>query len=209
MGLDKEEAEELAALEAELAELERKHAALHSESSPCSGDLETPQSDSPTITVLKVEEALVDTAKEAQALEQAPEEDDIISFDMSGVCKENCAREASKKRPRDDCSAKLLEEAVARIAAELKEPNHHILRAVVSHIGAEDALEMLADTHAIEKRGGMMTADRSRRRTPGSVYLQLARKTMGSSIFSNICTKDARRRKGGSHVQSRKRQKRV
>jgi len=45
----------------------------------------------------------------------------------------------------------------------------------VQHLGAEAALALLQETLAAEAQGGMMLPDSTRRRTPGGVYLYLAK----------------------------------
>lgn len=44
---------------------------------------------------------------------------------------------------------------------------------MIVEIGREKAIELYIQTCNVENSGGMMTADRSRRRTPGGVYIQL------------------------------------
>jgi hypothetical protein len=52
------------------------------------------------------------------------------------------------------------------------------IRMVVTHMGVEFAREMLRETLAVEATGGMLTADQTRRRTPGGVFFYLAKGKM-------------------------------
>jgi hypothetical protein len=64
------------------------------------------------------------------------------------------------------------------IARQLDETNPAALKQmelIVRHVGAEAALAFLQETVAVEAQGGMMLPDGSRRRTPGGVYLYLAK----------------------------------
>jgi hypothetical protein len=66
----------------------------------------------------------------------------------------------------------------AEIARQLDETNPAALKQVeliVRHVGAEAALALLQGSLAVEAQGGMMLPDGSRRRTPGGVYLYLAK----------------------------------
>ena len=66
----------------------------------------------------------------------------------------------------------------AEIARQLDETNPAALtqiELIVQHVGAEAALALLQETLAVEAGGGMMLPDGSRRRTPGGVYLYLAK----------------------------------
>src|SRR5258707_14585518 len=49
------------------------------------------------------------------------------------------------------------------------------IRLIVEHFGAEFAQALLAEVEEIEANGGMTTSNGKRRRTPGGVYLYLAR----------------------------------
>ncbi|MBE2196964.1 MAG: hypothetical protein IAE79_00030, partial [Anaerolinea sp.] len=68
--------------------------------------------------------------------------------------------------------------AVADIAAQLQEtypPAAMQIRRIVEQIGVAAAYDFLRQTLAIEAQGGMLTADKQRRRTPGGVYFYLIR----------------------------------
>lgn len=61
-----------------------------------------------------------------------------------------------------------------------KEPRRTLIR-LVAALGEEAAWALLVETEKVEKAGGMMLPDNSRRRTRGGVFFQLARRRMGSS----------------------------
>jgi hypothetical protein len=57
---------------------------------------------------------------------------------------------------------------------------------IVQHVGAEAALGFLQETLAVEAGGGMMLPDDSRRRTPGGVYLYLAKGRVSRDVRAII-----------------------
>ncbi|XP_069749190.1 phosphorylated adapter RNA export protein [Narcine bancroftii] len=73
----------------------------------------------------------------------------------------------------DDTPDKISDE----IAHRLREPKTALIHRVVKAIGKKKAIELLMETAEIEKNGGLMIVDGSRRRTPGGVYLQLLKNT--------------------------------
>ena len=62
---------------------------------------------------------------------------------------------------------------VETLATILQEPNVPLLRQVLRILGQDRCAAILADTLACEARGGMVTTDGTRRRTPGGVFFQL------------------------------------
>lgn len=62
---------------------------------------------------------------------------------------------------------------VVRICGALDERKFHVVRALVGRFGPDLAERVLDETLETEKRGGMQTADGSRRRTPGGAFLEL------------------------------------
>lgn len=64
---------------------------------------------------------------------------------------------------------------VEAIASQLHEPNRRLLRKIVLVVGLERAQAFLAQTLAIEAAGGQLTRDGTRRKTPGGVFISLAR----------------------------------
>jgi hypothetical protein len=78
------------------------------------------------------------------------------------------------------------QELADAIAKALNEPNIALLRIVIDAIGPEQAQTHLAATLEVEAAGGMMTADGSRRRTPGGVFFLLARKAMPGPLRRKI-----------------------
>src|SRR5215469_10580144 len=77
-------------------------------------------------------------------------------------------------------ASKAITEAANRIADDLGEteaqPRATIWRSVKA-LGIEQTQALLSRTQEIEAAGGMMTADDTRRRTPGGVYFALVRQT--------------------------------
>ncbi|VDN04686.1 unnamed protein product [Thelazia callipaeda] len=66
-----------------------------------------------------------------------------------------------------------ISELAERIVDALGELNREFLKNVVIEVGEEIALRLFEGTREIEASGGMMTADKTRRRTPGGVFMNL------------------------------------
>lgn len=99
-------------------------------------------------------------------------------------------------------------EAVERIMSELGEklPNvHHQIRQIMEFRGLEWTQALLEETLKIEADGGMMTANEKRRRTPGGVFLYIARQRMTQPerkrIFNN---REAKRRSKKKNKKKKK-----
>lgn len=74
-----------------------------------------------------------------------------------------------------------IEQVTQEIARHLNETLAGPIRQigmVVKHMGADFARDTLRETLAVEASGGMLTADGSRRRTPGGVFFYLAKAKM-------------------------------
>ncbi|KAF5301354.1 hypothetical protein FQA39_LY10752 [Lamprigera yunnana] len=68
------------------------------------------------------------------------------------------------------------EEEIARdIANKLCEEREDLILTIVSTAGKAKALELFKETQRIEKDGGMMIMNQTRRRTPGGVYIFLVK----------------------------------
>jgi PHAX RNA-binding domain len=71
---------------------------------------------------------------------------------------------------------KAFSDTINQIAAQLGETEHEPLRLIwctVREFGIDEAQAVLAETLPIEERGGILTTDGSRRRTPGGVFIHL------------------------------------
>lgn len=64
-------------------------------------------------------------------------------------------------------------EVAGQLAFSLQEPKRDMVQTVVYELGVEKTLEIWEKTCKIEKTGGMMVNNGSRRRTPGGVFFQL------------------------------------
>jgi hypothetical protein len=81
------------------------------------------------------------------------------------------------------------EETISTIAKALGEVDEipvSQITGIVQVLGEEGALTLLNETLEIEKSGGMMLADGTRRRSPGGVYFQLARRKLPPEDKKNI-----------------------
>lgn len=73
------------------------------------------------------------------------------------------------------------EDAVAKIAEALGEKDAIPLKQigqVIEALGEERTMQLLAETLSIEAGGGLTVADGTRRRSPGGVFFNLARKEL-------------------------------
>jgi hypothetical protein len=61
------------------------------------------------------------------------------------------------------------------IAIRLEEPNRGLVYAMVQNLGPEAALSLYEEVMRIEAEGGMATNDGSRKRTPGGLFIYLAK----------------------------------
>ena len=74
-----------------------------------------------------------------------------------------------------------IEQVTQEIAKRLKETHSgpvHQIRLIVTLMGAEFARQTLEEALSVEAAGGMLTADQTRRRTPGGVFFHLAKGKM-------------------------------
>ena len=88
-------------------------------------------------------------------------------------------------RPRD-AHQRTVAAACTEIAAALQEPNVDLVTAVVRVIGHARANAICAEALRVEASGGMLTEDRSRRRTPGGVFFQLVRQQVSRQACYRI-----------------------
>ena len=89
--------------------------------------------------------------------------------ERSGQCQwelpqeEYCSRQLSQQE----------EQTVAGVAERLQEPQLRIVRSVVEFLGAETALDLLAQTEQVQASGGMFVPDTGKPRTSGGIYFKL------------------------------------
>jgi PHAX RNA-binding domain len=75
---------------------------------------------------------------------------------------------------------------VSTIADTLQEPNVDLVRRVVRVLGETCAHALLAETLKIEAEGGLLIADKSRRRTPGGVFFHVVKSTTPRKLRARI-----------------------
>jgi hypothetical protein len=75
---------------------------------------------------------------------------------------------------------------VSTIADTLQEPNVDLVRRVVRVLGEACAHALLAETLKIEAEGGLLIADKSRRRTPGGVFFHVVKSTTPRKLRARI-----------------------
>jgi hypothetical protein len=67
---------------------------------------------------------------------------------------------------------------IAKALGEVEETPLTQIAGVVRVLGEDSALSLLKETQEIEAKGGQLLADGTRRRSPGGVFFQLARKRL-------------------------------
>src|SRR5215212_7348204 len=82
-----------------------------------------------------------------------------------------------------------LDELLGQIAKRLHETNYVAIRqidTILKRCGTEQTLLWLEEALTIEANGGMMIGDQSRRRTPGGIFLYLARRGVPDELRAEI-----------------------
>lgn len=92
--------------------------------------------------------------------------------------------ETTETAPPPDAAA--INELTKDIAERLAEPNVVLLRTIIEAVGPEQTQALLAQTLEIEAGEGLMLKDGSRRRTPGGVFMFLARRSMPKRLERKI-----------------------
>ncbi len=75
--------------------------------------------------------------------------------------------------PQDELQA-----VTERLARALNEEKPDLIRRVIEERGVQFAEDLFAETLRVEESGGLLTKDEKRRRTPGGVFLYLAKERM-------------------------------
>lgn len=65
------------------------------------------------------------------------------------------------------------EDLAADIAFKLDEQNIELIKKVVSAIGREECINFYKKTQKMERKGGLLTVNKQRRRTSGGIFLFL------------------------------------
>ncbi|GAB1600932.1 phosphorylated adapter RNA export protein-like [Argonauta hians] len=90
-----------------------------------------------------------------------------------GVRRQQPAEQSSGMKDIDVTAADDEGKVAEAIAIALEEGKAHLIERAVSVLGKEKTLALANMTRAVEDRGGLMTNDGRRRRTPGGVFFQL------------------------------------
>lgn len=81
----------------------------------------------------------------------------------------------AEPKPKALMPADVLFALVNELATRLQERNKPLLHRIVLVVGVDRATALLHQTLAIEAQGGQMTLDGTRRKTPGGIFITLAR----------------------------------
>ena len=114
--------------------------------------------------------------------------------DESASTTENGTKPGEKRKIGNSVKANIPAE-LEKICDELKEENHHLMKLIYDDIGLEELQVIVTQVWKIEKEGGMMTIDESRRRTPGGVFLHLMKDKLGKDKFNLMMKLNQKERK--------------
>ncbi|MGB7342053.1 MAG: phosphorylated adapter RNA export RNA-binding domain-containing protein [Phototrophicaceae bacterium] len=92
--------------------------------------------------------------------------------------------------------------AAQTIAKELKEKNYLLIIRIIEVAGIDFAHKLLDQTRQVQADGGMLTHDKSRKRTLGGVYFYLARTNLTPEHHDKLFPK-----KDWKNLQEKKKQK--
>jgi PHAX RNA-binding domain len=90
---------------------------------------------------------------------------------------------------------KTVREVARWVCEQLGEPKYYLMCQVVYRIGHNKTKRLIAETHAVEAAGGMLTADNKRRRTPGGVFLTLLKSVVSAKKLKAIYADDNMRKR--------------
>lgn len=114
-------------------------------------------------------------ASDLKTDEQRPEWKSWATLDDDGcLC---TLGELSQKRTDDWLQRHTTEDHIAQMLGEKDRWPLHLIHVIVKQLGVDQARAFLHQTLEVERQGGMMLVDGSRRRTPGGVFFFLVRTT--------------------------------
>ncbi|XP_037956293.1 phosphorylated adapter RNA export protein-like [Teleopsis dalmanni] len=112
-----------------------------------------------------------------------------------------CLRKKKKENTRPPIYLKDLEDfsgrdhadVVNEIAQKLRTTNTDIISSTILLLGQDTILEVYNKTRLIERNGGQLVKDKSRRRTPAGTFCKLLKTVPMSTVDFNIIFKESRR----------------
>lgn len=129
-------------------------------------------------------EAKKEEPKEANAEDSKKEEK------VSHLNKPKDGQKRKSNIVKSDLSPELQE-----ICKKLGETNEHLISLLSEALGVEELTKICDNVLEIEKGEGMLTVDKTRRRTPGGVFLKLAEEKLGTEKFKSLVKENLRERK--------------
>jgi hypothetical protein len=72
------------------------------------------------------------------------------------------------------------------VCNQLNEPKVSLMRRAVDNVGCEMVSNLAVEVQNIESKGGMQTADGSRRRTPGGVFWALFKQRVSQEVYEDV-----------------------
>mmetsp|Transcript_6258 Transcript_6258/g.7186 ORF Transcript_6258/g.7186 Transcript_6258/m.7186 type:complete len:268 (+) Transcript_6258:53-856(+) len=90
--------------------------------------------------------------------------------------------------PKEESAGSALHDQVKEACTELNENNKELVAQIHKRVGSDKFADLVKETLSIEASEGMKTADGSRRRTPGGVFMYLASNEIGKSDFNRMCS---------------------
>jgi phosphorylated adapter RNA export protein len=112
-----------------------------------------------------------------------------------GRGKKRQAQSAFEDLPELELDAGEVDKLVKSISEKLDEANVVFVEMLIRRMGLEKGQELLDKTLELEKGEGITTADGSRRKSPGGVFLHLAKDEVGKSVFNGLSNRLHKKRK--------------
>lgn len=91
-------------------------------------------------------------------------------------------------------------------AEELGERNVRLLRQAIRAIGIDAARGLLDRTIQVQRTGGLLTADESRKRSSGGVFFYLLRDVMDPTEYKTLMNTDKKKRRAHHKAKMRRTQ---
>ncbi|CAK9882311.1 unnamed protein product [Sphagnum jensenii] len=112
------------------------------------------------------------------------------------------SKKKHKRKRRNHPNKKInLDRFVVETCKYLQEPKYPLMREAVERLGVDVIQDLVQEVDVIEKCGGQMTNDGSRRRTPGGVLWNILSNRVGPVIYKEIMTR------GNERVKQRLKEK--
>lgn len=108
---------------------------------------------------------------------------------------ESEADKATNKRKIGNVVNADISEDLKKLCDKLKETNLHLMKLIYDEIGFKSMTEYVSEVEKIEKKDGLLTADKERKRTSGGIFFHLVRQKLGRDKFNFLVKLNQKERK--------------